>query len=207
MTRKILRHVPWFGLFLAAVTLGFETETHFDEALFYTLQSHLALDWESLEYLEVYRVVVSPFLQTSPGFSPTIFGLTTIVVPLFELRARTWRTIVTFFAGDWLSTLPILFLLKAAGTLGNETAARLASEPDSGSSSGGFACMGALALALPSRLRIPALAGLAGFFAIRIAFWHRMFDFQHGLATLVGMAVWLAWERRLRRVRKQTAAA
>ena len=197
--------MPWFGLFLAAVTLGLETATHFDKALFYSLQTHLALDWESLEHFELYRVVVSPFLQTSPGFSPTIFGLTVITVPLFELRARTWRTIVTFFAGDWLSTLPILFFLKAAGAFGNETAARLASEPDSGSSSGGFACMGALALALPMRLRIPALAGLAGFFAIRIAFWHRMFDFQHGLATLVGMAVWLVWERRARRARRATS--
>lgn len=183
-------HVPWFGLFLAAVTITLQTATHFDPALHPELQGHLALDWDALESLELYRIVVSPFLQTGAGFSPTILGLTTLAVPVYEVCAGTRRAVITFFAGDWLSTLPILFSLKVAGWLGSASAARLVSQPDSGSSSGGFACLGAFTLLLPWRLRLLAICGLAGFFAVRLVAWHRLYDFQHIVATLVGMAVW-----------------
>lgn len=188
--------LPWFSAFLIATTLAVETATHFDRALFDTLQTHFAVDWESFEQFEFYRLLTSPFLQTSPGYSQTVIGLTAFTLPLFELRTSTLRTTLTFLAGDWLSTVPILVTLKLAGLAGNDVAARLASQPDSGSSSGGFACLGAFCLSLPFRWRLAGLAGFAVFFAVRLAFWHRLFDFQHALATLVGMAAWLAWDRR-----------
>lgn len=207
------RAIPWFSAFLIATTLALETATHFDRVLFDTLQVHFAVDWESFERFEFYRLATSPFIQTSPGYSQTIIGLTSLTLPVFELRTSTLRTLTTFFAGDWLSTVPILVVLKVAGLAGNDVAARLATERDSGSSSGGFACLGALCLSLPFRWRIAGLSSLAIFFAIRLAYWHRLFDFQHAAATLVGMATWLAWERRARlaslhpQSRRSTAAA
>lgn len=194
MTQRL--HVPWFGILLALVTLAFETATHFDPGLYPELERHLALNWEALERFELHRLLLSPLLQTSPGFSTTIFGLTSIVVPAYELQDGTRRAIAIFFAGDWLSTLPVLFTLKLAAAAGSASAARLASEPDSGSSSGGFACLGALACSLPFAWRTSAFAGLGLFFAIRLALWHRLFDFQHALATLVGIAAWTVWEHR-----------
>ncbi|MEO8538642.1 MAG: hypothetical protein ABI577_02800 [bacterium] len=179
-----------------ASTLLLQTATYFDHSLFEELQKHLALSWESFEDLEFYRLVTSPFLQTSPGFSGTILGLTYLVVPTFELRAGTARTLLTFFAGDMFSTVPILIVLKVAGAFGNAAASTLANTPDSGSSSGGFACLGALTCALPLKLRLISTTGLVVFFAVRFAFWHRLFDFQHALATAVGASVWLVWEHR-----------
>jgi hypothetical protein len=198
MKRRRPGAVPWFSAFLIVTTLAVETATHFDRALFDTLQAQFALDWEALERFQFYRLATSPFLQTSPGYSQTIIGLTAFTLPIFELRTSTLRTTLTFLAGDWLSTVPILVALKLAGLAGNDVAARLASQPDSGSSSGGFACLGALCLSLPFRLRLAGLGGLAAFFAIRLAYWHRLFDFQHALATLLGIAAWLAWDRRRR---------
>ena len=118
--------VPWFGIALALITVALEAATAYDHSLFPELQSHLALDWQALERFEVYRIVVSPFIQTSPGFSPTVLGLTTLVVPVYELREGTRRAVTLFFTGDWLSTLPALFFLQAAGWLGNSAAAQLA---------------------------------------------------------------------------------
>ena len=198
------RRIPWFGVALACVTVAFEALTHFDHSLFPELQRHLALNWESLTHFEFYRIVVSPFIQTSPGFSPTILSLTSVVVPVYELREGTRRAIALFFMGDWLSTLPVLFALQAAGWLGNATAGRLAGLPDSGSSCGGFACLAAFCCSLPFRWRVTGLAALVGFSVVRLASWHRMFDFQHALATLVGIAAWHWLERRRERRRPAT---
>lgn len=194
-------HIPWFGIFLAVVTLAFETATHFRPGLYPSLQRHFALSWDSLEEFQFHRILLSAFIQTSAGYSTTIFGLTSVIVPGYEFREGTRRALTLFFLGDWLSTLSVLVVLKVAGDLGNGTAARLASEPDSGSSAGGFACLGALILGLPPRYRLVAIAALAGFFAVRFTFWHRLFDFQHALASLVGMALWAALEYRQTRAR------
>lgn len=188
--------VPWFGIALALITVALEAATAYDHSLFPELQSHLALDWQALERFEVYRIVVSPFIQTSPGFSPTVLGLTTLVVPVYELREGTRRAVTLFFTGDWLSTLPALFFLQAAGWLGNSAAAQLARTPDSGSSCGGFACMTALLCTLPFRWRTAGFLTLVVFFAWRIALWHRLFDFQHALAAVAGVAVWRLLEAR-----------
>lgn len=182
--------VPWFGIALALITVALEAATAYDHSLFPELQSHLALDWQALERFEVYRIVVSPFIQTSPGFSPTVLGLTTLVVPVYELREGTRRAVTLFFTGDWLSTLPALFFLQAAGWLGSSAAAQLARTPDSGSSCGGFACMTAFLCTLPFRWRTAGFLTLVLFFAWRIALWHRLFDFQHALAAVAGVAVW-----------------
>src|SRR4029079_16644750 len=114
---------------------------------------------------EFYRLATSPFLQPSPGYSASLLVLTVLTVPVFELRAGSLCAVMTFFAGDWLSTAPILVVLKVAGVAGNAAAAGLASRPDSGSSSGVFACLGALCLSLPSRLRLAGIVALAGYFA------------------------------------------
>lgn len=182
--------VPWFGIALALITVALEAATAYDHSLFPELQRHLALDWQALERFEVYRIVVSPFIQTSPGFSPTVLGLTTLVVPVYELREGTRRAVTLFFTGDWLSTLPALFFLQAAGWLGSSAAAQLARTPDSGSSCGGFACMTAFLCTLPFRWRTAGFLTLVLFFAWRIALWHRLFDFQHALAAVAGVAVW-----------------
>ncbi len=190
------RHIPWFGLSLAVVTIALAVATNIDHALHSQLQHHFALDWDAIEDLEFYRIALSPFVQTSPGFSPTVLGLTALAVPVFEAFAGTRRAVTTFFLGDWLSTLPILLILQVAGWLGSATAGRLSSAPDSGSSSGGFACMTAFCCSLPTPWRFTGLGALAGFFAVRIAFWHRLFDFQHAAAALIGAILWFALEAR-----------
>ena len=202
-----VRHFPWFGLALAVITLSLSTATHFDASLHPEMQRHLALDWDALEDFQFYRIAFSPFVQTSPGFSPTVLGLTTLAVPLYEVRDGTRRALTLFFSGDWLSTLPILLILQLAGWLGSATASRLSSTPDSGSSSGGFACMAALCCSLPGVWRVLGLTSLASFFAVRLAFWHRLFDFQHATATLIGILVWLALDYRRRTTTRSSPVA
>lgn len=190
---------PWFALAIVVLTLAIETATHFDRDLYVALERHLATTWDALAHFEVYRLVTSPLLQTEPGFAPAIIGLTTFAVPLFELRAGTLQTIVTFFIGDWLSTVPILLVLKAAAMLGSAAAETLVRMPDSGSSCGALACLGAFAVSLPPRLRPVAVGALAVGLGVRLVFWHRLYDYQHLLAAVVGIAAGLAWSHVARR--------
>ena len=198
MSRRL--RMPWFALALVALTLAIESGTHIQPDLYGALERHLATTWDALARFEFYRLVTSPLLQTDPGFAPAIIGLTTFAVPVFELRAGTLQTITTFFLGDWLSTVPILLVLKVAAVFGSVVAERVVNTPDSGSSCGALACLGAFALSLPTRLRWPAVGAVAIGLGVRLVFWHQLYDYQHLLATMVGMVAWhlrsRLWTRR-----------
>jgi hypothetical protein len=192
---RLMRRLPWFSIVLLGAILAIGISTEFDRDLFAPFRAHFALDWDDLSNLELQRLIMNPLLQTAPGIGRNALWLALLVIPIYELRSGEVRTALTFYLGDWLSSLSVLVALYAAGTWGNATAARLAAAPDSGSSCGIFACMTALALSLPRRPRAISLAMIAAFLLVRIAGWHHLYDFQHALAALTGAGLWFAFER------------
>jgi hypothetical protein len=179
--------LPGLAIGLSLVIVGLQLAGSIDHASYLFLQQHFALAWPDLARLEVHRIMVSPLIQTSAGFSPTVTGLVIVAIPLAELRGGAIGLGLAFFGSDWLSTIPILLLLKLAGDFGNDSAAALAARPDSGSSSGGFGCLAFACVTLPLRWRVAGLGGFAVYFAVRLTGWHELSDFQHLAATLLGL--------------------
>jgi hypothetical protein len=186
--------LPWFGSLLLVLAVALGNVTAMRPGVFETIHRHLALDWHSLEHFELYRLVTSSLVQSSAGYTPGIF-LLLLAVPLFETRAGTWAAIILFFVGDMLSTVLVLSVLHTAGQLGNAHAQRLATTPDSGSSSGAFACLAALLCLLPSRWAVLGWGGLVGYFLVRFGSWNEVSDYQHALAVLTGVCLVLGWGR------------
>ena len=135
-------------------------------------------------------MVTGPLVQTKPGFVWSNVLLVLLIVPLAERVVGSRQTLLVFFVGDWLSTLPILVVLRLLGAFGNAGALDHALTRDAGSSSGTWALAGALVAALKRpRLRY----GVVGVALIaHLALWmifRQIFDLQHLAATGVGFAL------------------
>jgi len=187
-----LRRWPWFSILSLSIIGGFPVVSQFNPATHGTLHSLFALDYGDVTHLRLQRLVMSPLIQTRPGFVGTVFWFALVLLPWLELTIGSLGTAVTFFLGDWISTLSALGFLRASAAFGSFSAEHLLHQPDSGSSSGAFACAGALLVLGPRWLRVVGLVGLGAFFAWRLIAFHRLFDVQHLLATLTGAVIALA---------------
>ena len=171
------------------VIIGIQVITHFQPGFFRWFAAHAQLDWDTLNTLHVHRLVLSPLIQSEPGLVGTVLWLVIVLVPALEFRAGSRRTAAVFFVGDWISTIGSLLALRLAVSLGSMEATLLLARPDSGSSSGAFACASALGFSLPGKWRFLAAGILWSFVAYRIGFHHRYSDFQHGLAAFAGIVL------------------
>ncbi|MEO6629918.1 MAG: phosphatidylglycerol lysyltransferase domain-containing protein, partial [Aquihabitans sp.] len=97
------------------------------------------LAWADLVHLQLWRIFTAPLVQTHAGIIWSIVLLVFLIVPVAERRLGTRLTVMVFFLGDALSTIPILVALRVAGGLGNEHALANSMVRDSGSSSGSWA--------------------------------------------------------------------
>lgn len=193
-----LRRWPWFSILSLSIIGGFQVAGQFNPAVHGTLHSVFALDYGDVTHLRLQRLVMSPLVQTRPGFVGTVFWFALVLLPWLELTVGSLGTAVTFFLGDWISTLSTLGVLRATAAFGSFSAEHLLHQPDSGSSSGAFACAGALVVLGPRWLRFVGFLALAAFLAWRLLAFHRLYDVQHLLATLTGSVIALAivhWPR------------
>ncbi len=186
--------MPWASLLILGVIFGIEAATHVRPAWYQTIAFHTQVSWERLEALQLHRLVLSPLVQTTPGFSGAFLVALLLLIPFLEARTGWKRAAAIFFLGDWLSTLSVVAVLRIAGRLGHEHALALSSKLDSGSSSAAFACVAALAVTLPRAWRVAALVAMLAGLCYRVLFYTRQYDVQHLLAALVGasLAVTLA---------------
>jgi hypothetical protein len=122
----------------------------------------------------------------------TVFWFALVLLPWLELTIGSLGAALTFFLGDWVSTLSTLGVLRATAAFGSFSAEHLLHQPDSGSSSGAFACAGALLVLGPRWLKVVGLAGLGAFFVWRLLVFHRLFDVQHVMAMVTGSLIALA---------------
>jgi phosphatidylglycerol lysyltransferase len=193
--RAAVRRFP-FTTAMLGLTLWLCTMVYMSPEIRVFLVNHFGLSWPDLIRLRLWKLVSSPLTPPGDGtaWSPFIFAFS--VVPLAEWRFGTSRAIKSFFLGDWLSSLPVLVMLRIAGHLGAHAAFADTILPDSGASAGGYALVAALAATIPhNKLRYAAYALIGVTIAIPMALNIRVFDFQHIIACSVGILLARRWTR------------
>ena len=188
MLGRYPRHFPWFALAITAAVAVISLVGNVGSAHVRLVQL-FALNWNDLVDLQWYRILTSPLVQTKEHFDWTILLLLTAFVPWYEMLEGSSRAVAVFFFGDALSTLAALIVFRVLATLGDGKALLWTVERDSGASSGCFASLGALAVALHGWQRVAVLAIGLGIHVVRLVVRHHEADYQHLAAWLTGIAV------------------
>lgn len=177
---------------LAAVITWVMAASSGDPAYHRLLVDRFAVSWPSLSGLELWRIPSSSLVQQDTGWVVQITLLLGALV-LAEARLGSRRMLATFFLADAVATVPTLIVLHLLGS----SAARVADEPNLGSSAGLFGVLAAAIASLgPSRLRTVAATLLAVGLAVAAAADPEVTSWQHALAALVGAALVLARRER-----------
>lgn len=199
--KAIARAFP-FTIGFAVLQLWIMTAGQISPGVHEELLEATGTSWQALAHGQVWRLLTSPLVQSSPGFLWSNIKLLVIVLPLAEWRLGTKRAAAVFFLGDMISSIPTLIALRIAAAVGSTTAARLVDQPDGGTSAGSWALYAAVAWTLPTKWLRYSATGLVVFLLSRAAWQeHRLFDFQH-LGSAAGAILLIEVGRRLTKRRK-----
>ncbi len=185
----LLARRSWFACVLVAGVLGLEALTSFDPAIHEQLVKSFGLSGPDLMRLEVYRLVVSPLIQTRPGFVGTVWITLLFVAPIAAWRLGACRSAAVYFLSDWAGSLLVLMVVGAASVMGGGVANEHWTSRDVGSSSGVYALGFAAVLSLPGRARIVAAAVIISAFTSRVILVGRLFDYQHAVSLAAAAGV------------------
>ena len=152
--------------------------------------------WELLTGGQVWRLATGVLVQGTPGIRWSI------MVPFLWVGVAEWhlgwlRTGTVFFLTDWLSTVPILTVLRIHARHSTWAAAQI-SHLDCGTSA---AIYGTLAAFCASRRGANAWIGPTLALQSLVTIWltnRRLFDVQHIVASCVGVAFGLWFGRHQR---------
>lgn len=159
------------------------------------LFEHLAVGGGDLTGAGVWRLLTATFVQDKPGLRVSV------LVPLAVLPAAEWRlgsapTAAAFFLGDWLSSIAAVAALNLAGAMGSSAALAAALRPQAGSSSATMSAIAALFAGVNDRRRRRrAQVVLAALLLTSVVLFHRLFEWEHVLAALVGTGVGMGARR------------
>src|SRR4029079_17647017 len=128
-----------FSVAMIALSVWFSIATNLDPVFERVLRDRFGLSYQDLPRFEWWRVVTSPVIEPRAGFVWTNLLLLAVVLPLAERRLHTMRTVAIFFLGDIVASLSILFVLRVAGSLGNDVALVNSMMRDAGPSAGCWA--------------------------------------------------------------------
>ena len=179
----------WFACVLVATVLGLQALTSFDPAIHQQLVKSFGLSGPDLMRLEVYRLVLSPLIQTRPGFVGTVWVTLLIVSPLAAWRLGPCRSAAIFFISDWAGSLSVLLPLGAAALLGDDTARGHWIARDVGSSSGTYALLLGVALTLPRVWAVVATVAFVAVFGSRVLLVGRVYDYQHAISLAAALGI------------------
>jgi phosphatidylglycerol lysyltransferase len=186
-----------FTIALFAIAFWLMAVTAVDPASHAWLLRHLGLGWNDLMRLQWWRLPTSQLLQAKPGFVWSNVALLCIVVPIGEAMLGTRLVVALFFLGDWISTLLTMLGARLLVALGAGPEMQAALGRDCGSSSGAWAIALGVTWALPrTRTRTTLLAAELGFLIGVLVRYGRLFDVQHLIAALAGIAITEIWTRR-----------
>jgi lysylphosphatidylglycerol synthetase-like protein (DUF2156 family) len=178
-----VRRYP-FSLAMVGLTAWFSVATDLDPVFQHVLLERFGLAYRDLARVEWWRVPTSPVIEPRAGFVWTNIVLLALVLPIAERRLRTLRTVAIFFIGDFVASVPTLFVLRLAGVLGNDVARLDAFMRDAGPSAGCWALIAAVAVQIGSRRwRWIASAAVFGGLAVAVVVFQRLFDVQHLVAA------------------------
>lgn len=190
----LVRRVP-LSLALMTIIVGLQFLA-LDRSSHRWLFDHLAVSWTDLPGAGLWRLVTATFVQDKPGLRLSIL-VPLAALPVAEWRLGAGRTAAAFFIGDWMSSTATLAALRLGGALGSDAAMGAATAPQAGSSSATVAVIAALAAHTPDRRRRRFFqAALAVALLGSLVLFHRLFEWEHVLAALVGTG--LGWRARAR---------
>jgi phosphatidylglycerol lysyltransferase len=191
---KVLRTLQRFPFTTAliGVIVWLMSVTAIDADSFPPLLRNLGLRWDDLLHLQFWRLGTSQLIQDRAGLVWSIVALTFVAAPIAEWRIGTRRSIITFFIGDWISTIIVLASARLLEASSHAAALHIGMR-DSGSSSGGWALAVVTACSLRSRRwRTVALVAMIGFLTVALVAHRRIFDIQHFISamTALGLGHW-----------------
>ena len=187
----VVRRRPVTAVFLG-VMLWLELASEYDPAVHRQLLAAAGSSWELLTRGQLWRLVTSPVVQSSPGLAwlNLLLGLTAF--GLAEGRYGSRWTAVGFFAGDLIGSIPVLLGVRALAGLGSSTALAHLYLLDGGSSAGTWALLAAVSWGLPAgRWRRGGVALVAVALVTTLALQPDMANVQH-IASAGGMLTLLA---------------
>jgi len=194
--RDLLVRFP-FTFAVGTVVIWLMATTAADARLAVELNRHLALSWRDLQHLQLWRLPTSQLLQTHPGWVLSNLALLLIGLPLAEWRVGSRRAIAVFFVGDWLSTLTVVFAMRLAAGLGSAAALDVLTHRDSGTSSGLWALIAAVAWSVPAGPpRRLAMAAVVVPSVLALALVPGLFAVQHLLAVVASVVISAVLDRR-----------
>ncbi|MEP7203755.1 MAG: hypothetical protein ABI894_14160 [Ilumatobacteraceae bacterium] len=181
-----------FTLALAAVLVTTQLVLH-DRVLHHRMVGWFGTRWQLLLHGQVWRLATAVLVEDQPGIRWSI------MVPFLWVGVAEWhlgwrRTGLVFFLTDWLSTVPVLIVLRIASAHSVWSATELA-RLDVGTSS---AIYGTLAAFCASRRGSNAWLAPTIVMQSLITIWltnRRLFDIQHLVAAGVGIGfgLWFAY--------------
>lgn len=178
-----------FATALLSVQLWLMAATTVNPPLQRFLLRHFGLSWPDLVHGQWWRVATSTVIEPRGGV--IVSNLVLIgVVAAAEWRFGSRRTVAGFFLGDWLSTLPILAVLRLLGAAGSTAALAAATTHDAGPSSAAYALSGIVVCSIPDRrLRAVAVSAVLASLMWPLVRDTRLFEVQHLVALMVGVAL------------------
>ena len=207
--RRVLAQVrrrPVTALFLGLM-LWLELASAYDPAVHRQLLAAAGSSWELLTRGQLWRLVTSPVVQSSPGLAwlNLLLGLTAF--SLAEARWGSRWTAVGFFAGDLIGSIPVLLAVRVLAGLGSPAAQAELHALDGGSSAGTWALLAAVAWSLPTgRWRRAGVGLVAVVLLTTLGIRPDLANVQH-LASASGMLALLAARARWTASRRRAAAA
>ena len=195
---NFLRAFPASLVLLAIIcTLSLST-ARYSPAEYADVLRRFGLAWHDVRDGHFWHLLTGAWIQSEPGLEWSMVAMLIGALLPCELLAGSRRLLVTFIAGDWVSTLLTVATLRLLAAAGVASAEPYLHIRDAGSSAGAHAAFAVSAALLPGRLALPAWLGL---FGLTIAmFWYQDLDaaLVHLIAVLIGGAVgWLAWRPRV----------
>jgi hypothetical protein len=181
-----------FTLLIGAVALGIQL-TLADPAVHARAVKTLGTNWHTLATGQLWRLVTGVLTEDKPGLRWSIlFPFVWVGVAEWSLGWR--RTAVVFFISDWLSTVPVLIVLRLASTHSLWSAQEILTF-DCGSSSAIFGVIAAFCATRrgPNAWIAPVL--LVQMMITMLLTDHRLADVQHLVAIGIGLVLGLVIRR------------
>jgi hypothetical protein len=159
------------------------------------LLGHLGSSYAEVRDGRIWHLFTGSLIQSSPGIDLSMVALIVCALTICELLAGSWRTLVTFFVADWLSTALALVALRLLAGAGHGGARSLLAVPDAGSSSASYGCLAAAAVLLPAKLAVYAYVLLLGFNIGMLFTGNLDAGIGHVMAVMIGGALGTRWRR------------
>lgn len=194
--RWIARTFP-VSLAVGGLIIWLMTVTAIDRDSYVGFKRHFGLGWHDLVRLHLWRLPTSQLIQTRAGYVWANVALCLVSLPIAEWVVKSRRTIVTFFIGDWVSTIPVLIGVRLAAAAGSASALDVIGHRDSGPSAGAWALVATVAMSLDNRVARRACTTATFAFLIgALIINRRLFDVQHLVSVIAVTSFWWAARRR-----------